>query len=207
MTAEQLPALAETRRSRMRRHCPQSRVSRYGCAASDTGGCFHAPLAAITTQPRSASTPKKTTKMANAINPACLAEWRRQRGRRFGAWIARLRAFEMPEIEVADHNDLIQQILLYDSIAQCDDDMPQPDSDDSYNYFVRHNPYMCLTLDELHKRAEAAYPRLAARLQEEWEESQRRRQLARERTAARLWAEEEAKREARYQAWRLARSG
>jgi hypothetical protein len=144
--------------------------------------------------------------MATTIDAACLVEWRRQRGRRFRSWAARLCAFEMPEIEVADYKDLIQQILLYGSIAQCDDDMPQPDSDDSYNYFVRHNPYMCLTLDELHKRDEAAYPRLAARLQEEWEESQRRRQLARERVAARLWAEEEAKREARYQAWRLVRS-
>jgi hypothetical protein len=59
MTAEQLPALAETRRSRTRSYCQQPKVSRYGCAASDTGGCFHAPLAAITTQPRSASTPKR----------------------------------------------------------------------------------------------------------------------------------------------------
>src|SRR5271154_3373297 len=69
--------------------------------------------------------------------PDQLARWRRRR-QRAAIWIRRhIEDFDPPEVEVADHGDLIEGCRRGWSIAPFDGDMPQPSSEDSYEKFVR----------------------------------------------------------------------
>jgi hypothetical protein len=141
-----------------------------------------------------------------------LRAWKRLRRRRFSVWAARLIAFDPPPVEVAEHWDLIDAARRGCAIEPFDGDMPQPDSDDSYNHFTwEHFPLLHLSKEEAaaqrQRRSEGQHryhATRAAKLQVEWEAQRRQRQLAKEAAASRQWEAEERRRKYRGEAERLA---
>jgi hypothetical protein len=127
---------------------------------------------------------------------------RRMTAEEIRKWIGHLKYAYRP-LETWACDDLIQKIRRGESLSSFDGDMPQPDSEDSYNYFVRRNPFACLSLAELKERDAAAVDARGARAvaeQEAWEAEQRERRLAKESEQQRIWEAEERRRAERREA-------
>jgi hypothetical protein len=108
-------------------------------------------------------------------------------------------------------DDLIAKIRRGEWISSFDGEMPQPNSEDSYNCFVRRRePYLGWNQKTLDERAarradrEAAKCEATARAQAQWEAEQRKIRQAKEAESKRLWEAEEARRAAKETARRAA---
>lgn len=133
-----------------------------------------------------------------ARNPYTPVVWPSDRGWRRSWWPKATPILDEGGVYYADILTQIRQRGRFD----CDDsDMPPADSEDSYNYFARHNALSVLTWEELEERDRQSVARYNARisrrqakLQERWEAERRERQQAKERRADEEWQAEEDRR-------------